>query len=80
MKFALPQPELSVPVVRQEAEDLYDEAVSIVREVGRASTSFLQRKLKIGYVLSKDLMDLLEERGVIGPKDGPRPRKVLSLN
>lgn len=71
--------DLPEPVTRnyEEAEKLYDEAVSITRAEKRASTSLLQRKLKIGYLLSSDLMELMEQRGVIGPKDGPRPRKVL---
>ena len=58
-------------------DDLYDEAKSIVLEAGKASTSYLQRKLRVGYARAARLMDLLEERGVIGPADGSRPREVL---
>lgn len=59
-------------------DDLFEEAQATVREAGKASTSFLQRKLRIGYSRAARLMDLLEEKGVIGPADGARPREVLS--
>ena len=51
--------------------------VCVVIEAGRASTSYLQRKLKLGYARAARLMDKLEERGVIGPGDGAKPREVL---
>lgn len=59
-------------------DDLYMDAKSAVEEAGRASTSYLQRKLRIGYSRAARLMDLLEEKGVIGPADGSRPRDVLT--
>jgi S-DNA-T family DNA segregation ATPase FtsK/SpoIIIE len=59
-------------------DDLYSAAKEAVEEVGRASTSYLQRKLRIGYSRAARLMDLLEERGVIGPADGSRPREVIN--
>jgi S-DNA-T family DNA segregation ATPase FtsK/SpoIIIE len=59
-------------------DDLYTEAKAAVEEAGRASTSYLQRKLRTGYSRAARLMDLLEEKGVIGPSDGSRPRDVLS--
>lgn len=59
-------------------DDMYMEAKAAVEEAGRASTSYLQRKLRIGYSRAARLMDLLEEKGVIGPADGSRPRDVLS--
>jgi DNA segregation ATPase FtsK/SpoIIIE, S-DNA-T family len=59
-------------------DDLYAEARAAVEEAGRASTSYLQRKLRIGYSRAARLMDLLEEKGVIGAADGSRPRDVLS--
>lgn len=59
-------------------DDLYLEAKAAVEEAGRASTSYLQRKLRIGYSRAARLMDLLEEKGVIGPADGSRPRDVLT--
>lgn len=59
-------------------DDLYAEAQQIVEEAGKASTSFLQRKLRVGYARAARLMDILEERGVIGPADGAKPRDVLT--
>lgn len=59
-------------------DDLYTEAKAAVEEAGRASTSYLQRKLRIGYSRAARLMDLLEQKGVIGAADGSRPRDVLS--
>ncbi len=61
-------------------DDLYMEAKAAVEEAGRASTSYLQRKLRIGYSRAARLMDILEEKGVIGAADGSRPRDVLSKN
>ncbi len=59
-------------------DDLYEQAKAAVEEAGRASTSYLQRKLRIGYSRAARLMDLLQEKGVIGEADGSRPREVLS--
>ncbi len=59
-------------------DDMYLEAKTAVEEAGRASTSYLQRKLRIGYSRAARLMDILEEKGVIGPADGSRPRDVLT--
>ena len=61
----------------EDLEDYYPEARRIVIEQGRSSTSFLQRKLKIGYIKATQLQNLLHERGVVGPKNGPEPREVL---
>ncbi len=58
-------------------DDLFDDAKYAVMEAGKASTSYLQRKLRIGYSRAARLMDILEEQGVIGPADGSRPREVL---
>ena len=59
-------------------DDLYEEAKETVVSAGKASTSFLQRKLRIGYSRAARLIDMLEERGVIGPQDGSKPREILS--
>ena len=59
-------------------DDLFDDAKQAVMEAGKASTSYLQRKLRIGYSRAARLMDILEEQGVIGPADGSRPREVLA--
>jgi len=58
-------------------DDLYDEAEQVVIEEGKASTSYLQRKLGIGYSRACSLIDALEEAGIIGPNNGAIPRKVL---
>ena len=60
-------------------DDLFDDAKQAVMEAGKASTSYLQRKLRIGYSRAARLMDILEEQGIIGPADGSRPREVLAL-
>lgn len=59
-------------------DDLYENARAAVEEAGRASTSYLQRKLKIGYSRAARLMDVLEARGIIGPADGSKPREILN--
>jgi len=57
-------------------DDLYKEAVSIVTQAGKASSSMLMRRLRVGYSRSARLLDLLEQEGVIGPADGSKPREV----
>ena len=56
---------------------LYQRAYSTVVEAQRASTTFLQRRLKIGYPTAAALMDELQKKGVVGPQEGSRPRRVL---
>jgi S-DNA-T family DNA segregation ATPase FtsK/SpoIIIE len=58
-------------------DELYDDARHAVMEAGKASTSYLQRKLKIGYSRAARLIDLLEERGVVSSADGSKPREIL---
>ncbi|HKS71549.1 MAG TPA: FtsK/SpoIIIE domain-containing protein, partial [Terriglobales bacterium] len=58
-------------------DDLYQDAVRVVCEMGRASTSTLQRRLRIGYGRAAHLIDLMEKDGIVGPPDGTRPREVL---
>ncbi len=60
-----------------EEDEMYEEARACIIEAGKASTSYLQRKLKLGYARAARLMDMLEDRGVIGPGDGAKPREVL---
>ncbi len=60
-------------------DELYGEAKKTVMEAGKASTSYLQRKLGIGYARAARLMDILEEKGVIGPSDGAKPRDVMGV-
>lgn len=59
-------------------DDLYEDAKQAVIEAGKASTSYIQRKLRVGYSRAARLMDLLEENGVIGAADGSKAREILS--
>lgn len=61
----------------RETDKLYDEAVRIVVEMGKASTSTLQRRLRIGYGRAARLLDIMEGDGIVGPPDGSKPREVL---
>jgi S-DNA-T family DNA segregation ATPase FtsK/SpoIIIE len=58
-------------------DDMYEEARIVVIQAGKASTSYIQRKLKVGYARAARLIDMLEERGIVGPGDGAKPREVL---
>ncbi len=57
-------------------DPLFDSAVDVVFDNGKASTSFLQRKLGVGYSRGSKIMDQLEEKGIIGPQDGAKPREI----
>lgn len=59
-------------------DELYNDAVQVVSEAGKASASLLQRRLRIGYARAARLLDILEDNGVIGPADGARPREVYA--
>src|SRR3990170_8254754 len=58
-------------------DELYEEARRIAIEAGKVSASYLQRRLLVGYARAARLLDMMEERGVIGPADGAKPREVL---
>jgi S-DNA-T family DNA segregation ATPase FtsK/SpoIIIE len=58
-------------------EDYFEKAMEVAVQAGQLSTSMLQRKLKLGYARAARIMDELEERGVIGPSEGAKPRRVL---
>jgi DNA segregation ATPase FtsK/SpoIIIE, S-DNA-T family len=60
-----------------EHDELYHDAVRLVIEFGKASTSLLQRRLRIGYGRAAHLIDLMETDGIVGAADGPKPREVL---
>jgi S-DNA-T family DNA segregation ATPase FtsK/SpoIIIE len=64
-------------IADEEDDELYEEARTVVVEAGKASTSYIQRKLKVGYARAARLIDMLEERGIVGPGDGAKPREVL---
>lgn len=55
---------------------LYEDAKKLVLETGNASTTFIQRKMKLGYARAASLMDQLEQEGIIGPSEGAKPRKI----
>jgi len=59
-------------------DSMYEEARETVMRAGKASTSYLQRKLRVGYARAARLMDMLEENGVIGPSQGSKPRDVTN--
>ncbi len=62
----------------EEAEDeLYEEARETVIQAGKASSSYLQRKLRVGYARAARLLDMLEDHGVVGPAEGSKPREIL---
>jgi len=60
-----------------ENDPMYNDAVKLVVEFGKASTSLLQRRLRIGYGRAAHLIDLMEQDGIVGAADGPKPREVL---
>lgn len=63
-----------------EEDDMFDDAVEAVRAAGKASASLLQRRLKVGYARAARLLDIMEQKGMIGPGDGSKPREVLFLD
>ena len=63
--------------VTDEEEDLVDQCLEIIRQEKKASTSMLQRRLRLGYTRAARIVDILEQRGILGPKDGARDREIL---
>lgn len=61
----------------EDNDELFQDAVRLVLEFGKASTSLLQRRLRIGYGRAAHLIDMMERDGIVGPADGPRPREIL---
>ena len=60
-----------------EQDEMLDEAIQVVLESGKASTSFLQRRLRLGYARAARIVDMMEEAGVVGPGSGAKPREIL---
>ncbi|MDY3862342.1 MAG: DNA translocase FtsK [Ruminococcus sp.] len=60
-----------------EYDDKIEEAIKCVIDAGQASTSLLQRKLKVGYARAGRMVDELEQMGIVGPHQGSKPREVL---
>jgi S-DNA-T family DNA segregation ATPase FtsK/SpoIIIE len=60
-----------------EEDPMYQDAVRVVVEMGKASTSTLQRRLRLGYGRAARILDMMQRDGIIGPPDGSRPREVL---
>lgn len=68
------------PGVFSEGEDpLYDKALEIVMQAGKASASYIQRRLKIGYNRAARLVEDMEARGIVGPANGSKPREVIHV-
>ena len=63
--------------VTDEEEELVEKCLEIIRQEGKASTSMLQRRLRLGYTRAARVVDILEGRGILGPKDGARDREIL---
>jgi S-DNA-T family DNA segregation ATPase FtsK/SpoIIIE len=61
----------------EEDEDLVEQCVEVIRQTKRASVSILQRRLRIGYTRAARIMDIIEERGIVGPHKGAEPRDIL---
>jgi len=69
--------ELSLDSTEEEGDDLLPKALEVLRSTKRASTSMLQRRLRIGYNRAARLMEVLEDRGIVGPENGSSPREIL---
>jgi S-DNA-T family DNA segregation ATPase FtsK/SpoIIIE len=69
---ASPEEEIS-----DEDEELVEKCLEIIKQEGKASTSMLQRRLRLGYTRAARVVDILEQRGILGPKDGAKDREIL---
>ncbi len=63
--------------VTEEDEELVAKCLGIIKQEGKASTSMLQRRLRLGYTRAARVVDILEQRGIVGPKDGAKDREIL---
>ncbi|RPJ04996.1 MAG: hypothetical protein EHM28_13010, partial [Spirochaetaceae bacterium] len=62
-----------------DTDPMYDKALEIVLAAGKASTSYVQRKLKIGYNRAARLVEEMEQRGIVGPQNGSKARDVIHV-
>ena len=60
-------------------DPLYDKALEVVMQAGKASTSYVQRRLKIGYNRAARLVEEMESRGIVGPANGSKPREIIHV-
>jgi DNA segregation ATPase FtsK/SpoIIIE, S-DNA-T family len=63
--------------VSEEDEELVEKCLDVIRQEKSASTSLLQRRLRLGYTRAARIVDVLEQRGILGPGDGAKPRDIL---
>jgi S-DNA-T family DNA segregation ATPase FtsK/SpoIIIE len=68
---------MSAEEVTEEDEELVEKCLEIIRQEKRASTSLLQRRLRLGYTRAARIVDILEQRGILGPGEGAKPREIL---
>ncbi|MFH0712623.1 MAG: DNA translocase FtsK 4TM domain-containing protein [Candidatus Jorgensenbacteria bacterium] len=71
-----PRADLALDDYSDDSDELYNEAIRVVKEAKKASASLLQRRLKVGYARAARLLDIMEEKGIVGPGDGAKPREV----
>ncbi|PZR73215.1 MAG: hypothetical protein DLM52_11500 [Chthoniobacterales bacterium] len=77
MHEKLQSSEPSSEEVSEEDEELVEKCLEIIRQEKRASTSLLQRRLRLGYTRAARIVDILEQRGILGPGEGAKPREIL---
>ncbi|MBA2584997.1 MAG: DNA translocase FtsK, partial [Chthoniobacterales bacterium] len=63
--------------ISAEDEELVEKCLEIIRQERRASTSLIQRRLRLGYTRAARIIDILEQRGILGPGEGAKPREIL---
>jgi S-DNA-T family DNA segregation ATPase FtsK/SpoIIIE len=77
MHEKLQAPAVPEEEVTEEDEELVEKCLEIIRQEKRASTSLLQRRLRLGYTRAARIVDILEQRGILGPGEGAKPREIL---
>ncbi|MEX1014440.1 MAG: DNA translocase FtsK 4TM domain-containing protein [Candidatus Paceibacterota bacterium] len=61
----------------EDGDELYEDAIEVVKEAGKGSASLIQRRLRVGYARAARLLDMMEEAGIVGPPEGSKPRELL---